>query len=32
VPQDIQRAATEIGIYIACTPVMIDGRIELLQY
>jgi hypothetical protein len=31
-PQDIKRATTEIGIYIACTLVIIDGRIELLQY
>ena len=32
VPQDVQRAAAEIGFYIARTPVMMDGRIELLQY
>jgi len=32
VPQDVLRAAAEIGFYIARTPVMMDGRIELLQY
>jgi RHH-type proline utilization regulon transcriptional repressor/proline dehydrogenase/delta 1-pyrroline-5-carboxylate dehydrogenase len=32
VPQDVQRAAAEIGFYIARTPVMMDGLIELLQY
>ena len=32
VPRDVQRAAAEIGFYIARTPVMMDGRIELLQY
>ncbi len=32
VPQDVRRAAAETGFYIACTPVMMDGRIELLQY
>ena len=32
VPRDVQRAAAETGFYIARTPVMMDGRIELLQY
>jgi RHH-type proline utilization regulon transcriptional repressor/proline dehydrogenase/delta 1-pyrroline-5-carboxylate dehydrogenase len=32
VPQDVRRAAAETGFYIARTPVMMDGRIELLQY
>ena len=32
VPQNVLRAAAEFGFYIARTPVMIDGRIELLQY
>ena len=32
VPQDILHAAAETGFYIARTPVMMDGRIELLQY
>ena len=32
VPQDVQRAAAETGFYIARTPVMMDGRIEFLQY
>jgi RHH-type proline utilization regulon transcriptional repressor/proline dehydrogenase/delta 1-pyrroline-5-carboxylate dehydrogenase len=32
VPQGVLRAAAEIGFYIARTPVMMDGRIELLQY
>ncbi len=32
VPQNVQRAAAETGFYIARTPVMMDGRIELLQY
>ncbi len=32
VPQDVRCAAAETGFYIACTPVMMDGRIELLQY
>jgi RHH-type proline utilization regulon transcriptional repressor/proline dehydrogenase/delta 1-pyrroline-5-carboxylate dehydrogenase len=32
VPRDVLRAAAEIGVYIARTPVMRDGRIELLQY
>jgi RHH-type transcriptional regulator, proline utilization regulon repressor / proline dehydrogenase / delta 1-pyrroline-5-carboxylate dehydrogenase len=32
VPQDVYRAAAETGFYIARTPVMMDGRIELLQY
>jgi RHH-type proline utilization regulon transcriptional repressor/proline dehydrogenase/delta 1-pyrroline-5-carboxylate dehydrogenase len=32
VPQDVYRAAAEAGFYIARTPVMVDGRIELLQY
>jgi RHH-type proline utilization regulon transcriptional repressor/proline dehydrogenase/delta 1-pyrroline-5-carboxylate dehydrogenase len=29
VPQDVRRAAAEIGFYIARTPVMMEGRIEL---
>ena len=32
VPGDILQAAAEIGFYISRTPVMMDGRIELLQY
>ena len=32
VPQNVQHAAAETGFYIARTPVMMDGRIELLQY
>jgi len=32
VPPDVLHAAAEIGFYIARTPVMMDGRIELLQY
>jgi RHH-type proline utilization regulon transcriptional repressor/proline dehydrogenase/delta 1-pyrroline-5-carboxylate dehydrogenase len=32
VPRDVLRAAAEIGFYIARTPVMMDGRVELLQY
>ena len=32
VPPEVQRAAAETGFYIARTPVMMDGRIELLQY
>jgi RHH-type proline utilization regulon transcriptional repressor/proline dehydrogenase/delta 1-pyrroline-5-carboxylate dehydrogenase len=32
VPRDVLRAAAEIGFYIARTPIMMDGRIELLQY
>jgi RHH-type proline utilization regulon transcriptional repressor/proline dehydrogenase/delta 1-pyrroline-5-carboxylate dehydrogenase len=32
VPRDVQRAAADIGFYIAHTPVRMDGRIELLQY
>ena len=32
VPRDVLHAAAEIGFYIARTPVMMDGRIELLQY
>ena len=32
VPRDLLQAAAEIGFYIARTPVMMDGRVELLQY
>jgi RHH-type proline utilization regulon transcriptional repressor/proline dehydrogenase/delta 1-pyrroline-5-carboxylate dehydrogenase len=32
VPRDVLHAAAEIGFYIARTPVMMDGRVELLQY
>jgi RHH-type proline utilization regulon transcriptional repressor/proline dehydrogenase/delta 1-pyrroline-5-carboxylate dehydrogenase len=32
VPPDILRAAAKIGFYVARTPVMMDGRIELMQY
>jgi RHH-type proline utilization regulon transcriptional repressor/proline dehydrogenase/delta 1-pyrroline-5-carboxylate dehydrogenase len=32
VPQDVYRAAAETGFHISRTPVMMDGRIELLQY
>jgi len=32
VPREILQAAAEIGFYISRTPVMMDGRIELLQY
>jgi RHH-type proline utilization regulon transcriptional repressor/proline dehydrogenase/delta 1-pyrroline-5-carboxylate dehydrogenase len=32
VPQDVLSAAAKTGFYIARTPVMMDGRIELLQY
>jgi RHH-type proline utilization regulon transcriptional repressor/proline dehydrogenase/delta 1-pyrroline-5-carboxylate dehydrogenase len=32
VPLIVQLAAAETGFYIARTPVMMDGRIELLQY
>jgi RHH-type proline utilization regulon transcriptional repressor/proline dehydrogenase/delta 1-pyrroline-5-carboxylate dehydrogenase len=32
IPRDVRRAAAEIRSYIARTPVMMDGRIELLQY
>ncbi len=32
VPQDVRCAAAETGFYIARTPVMMDGGIELLQY
>ncbi len=32
VPADVYAAAAETGFYIARAPVMMDGRIELLQY
>ena len=32
IPQEVRRAAAETGFYIAGNPVMMDGRIELLQY
>ena len=32
VPPLVFRAAAEAGFYISRTPVMMDGRIELLQY
>ena len=32
VPQDVLRAGAKTGFYVARTPVMTDGRIELLQY
>ena len=32
VPRDVRRAAADVGFHIARTPVMMDGRIELLQY
>jgi RHH-type proline utilization regulon transcriptional repressor/proline dehydrogenase/delta 1-pyrroline-5-carboxylate dehydrogenase len=32
VPRDVLRTAAKIGFYIARTPVMMDGRIELLHY
>ena len=32
VSREVQRAAAELGFYIARTPVLMDGRIELLQY
>lgn len=32
VPEAVYKAAAEIGVYIARTPVVMDGRIELLQY
>ncbi|MDZ7724123.1 MAG: hypothetical protein U5R06_15275 [candidate division KSB1 bacterium] len=32
VPQPVFKAAAETGFYIARTPVMMEGRIELLQY
>jgi RHH-type proline utilization regulon transcriptional repressor/proline dehydrogenase/delta 1-pyrroline-5-carboxylate dehydrogenase len=32
VPREVFEAAAETGFYIARTPVMMDGRIELLQY
>ena len=32
VPPQVYAAAAETGFYIARTPVMMDGRLELLQY
>jgi RHH-type proline utilization regulon transcriptional repressor/proline dehydrogenase/delta 1-pyrroline-5-carboxylate dehydrogenase len=32
VPREVFQAAAKIGFYIARTPVMMEGRIELLQY
>ncbi|MBU2515214.1 bifunctional proline dehydrogenase/L-glutamate gamma-semialdehyde dehydrogenase [bacterium] len=32
VPQAVFEAAAKIGFYISCTPVLMEGRIELLQY
>jgi len=32
VPQSVYEAAARIGFYIARTPVLMDGRIELLNY
>jgi len=32
VPRDVSRAAADVGFYIARAPVMMNGRIELLQY
>jgi len=32
VPKEVFAAAAETGFYIARTPVLMDGRIELLQY
>ena len=32
VPREVFEAAAEIGFYISRTPVMMDGRLELLQY
>jgi RHH-type proline utilization regulon transcriptional repressor/proline dehydrogenase/delta 1-pyrroline-5-carboxylate dehydrogenase len=32
VPPAVFKAAAETGFYISRTPVMIDGRLELLQY
>jgi RHH-type proline utilization regulon transcriptional repressor/proline dehydrogenase/delta 1-pyrroline-5-carboxylate dehydrogenase len=32
VPTNIYKAAAQTGFYIARTPVMMDGRLELLQY
>ncbi len=32
VPRDVYSAAAETGFYIARAPVLMDGRIELLQY
>lgn len=32
VPEPMFRAASRTGFYIACTPILMEGRIELLQY
>jgi RHH-type proline utilization regulon transcriptional repressor/proline dehydrogenase/delta 1-pyrroline-5-carboxylate dehydrogenase len=32
IPQEVFEAAAETGFYIARRPIMMDGRIELLQY
>ncbi len=32
VPDEVFKAAAKAGFYISCTPVMMEGRIELLQY
>jgi len=32
VPSDVLQAAADTGFYIARTPVIMEGRIELLQY
>jgi RHH-type proline utilization regulon transcriptional repressor/proline dehydrogenase/delta 1-pyrroline-5-carboxylate dehydrogenase len=32
VPETVFKAAAELGFYIACTPVMMEGSVELLQY
>jgi len=32
VPEAVFRAAAKTGFYISCTPVLMEGRIEMLQY
>ena len=32
VPIEVRRAAAEVGLYLACQPVLAVGRIELLHY
>jgi RHH-type proline utilization regulon transcriptional repressor/proline dehydrogenase/delta 1-pyrroline-5-carboxylate dehydrogenase len=32
VPDEVFRAAAKTGFYISRTPVMMEGRLELLQY
>ena len=32
VPEEVFKAAAKTGFYISCTPVLMEGRIEMLQY